>query len=61
MKYVVAVLAIVIGAAGIVAGGVDDAPGAQLLGLLLIVGAVAVGVRMVVKRCRSPADKRPDL
>ena len=31
MKYVVAILAIMIGAAGIVAGGLDDAPGAQLL------------------------------
>jgi hypothetical protein len=61
MKYVLAILAILIGAAGIVAGEADDSPGLQLLGLLLIVGAVALGVRMVVKRRKSRADKSPDL
>ena len=47
MKYLVVVLAIAIGVAGVVAGGVDDSPGFQLLSLVLIVGAVAQGVRMV--------------
>ena len=47
MKYVVVVLAIALGVAGVVAGGVDDSPGVQLLGVLLIIGAVVVGVRMV--------------
>jgi len=50
MKYVVAVLAIAIGVAGVVAGGADDAPGLQLLGVLLIIGAVVPGVRMVQRR-----------
>ena len=45
MKYVVAVLAIAIGVAVIVAGGIDDSPGAQLIGLLIIIGAVVLGVR----------------
>jgi drug/metabolite transporter (DMT)-like permease len=45
MKYVVAVLAIAIGVAGVVAGGADDSPGLQLLGVLLIIGALAVCVR----------------
>jgi drug/metabolite transporter (DMT)-like permease len=47
MKYVVAVLAIAIGVAGVVTGGADDSPGFQLLGVLLIIGAVVLGVRMV--------------
>ena len=47
MKYVVAILAIAIGVAGVVAGGADDSPGLQLLGVLLIIGAVVLGVRMV--------------
>jgi hypothetical protein len=31
----------------VVAGEADDSPGLQLLGVLLIIGAVALGVRMV--------------
>jgi hypothetical protein len=49
MKYVIAVialLAIAIGVAGVVYGEADDSPGLQLLGGLLVVGAVACGVRM---------------
>jgi hypothetical protein len=41
MKYVLAVLAIAIGVAGVVAGGADDSPGLQLLSVLLIIGACA--------------------
>jgi drug/metabolite transporter (DMT)-like permease len=44
-KYVIAILAIVIGVAGIVAGGLDDAPGAQLLGVVIIVLAVRTVLR----------------
>jgi hypothetical protein len=47
MKYVVAILAIAIGVAAVVAGGADDSPGLQLLGVLLIIGAIVLGVRMV--------------
>jgi hypothetical protein len=45
MKYLIAVLVLVIGAAGVVAGGADDSPGLQLLGVLFILGAVVLGVR----------------
>ena len=41
------VLAITIGVAALVYGEADDAPGLQLLGVLFIVGAVALGVRTV--------------
>lgn len=55
MKYFVAILAVVatiaIGVAGMVAGEADDSPGLQLLGVLLIVGGVAFGVR-VARRSR---------
>jgi hypothetical protein len=47
MKYFLAILAIAIGVAGVVAGGPDDSPGLQLLGVLLIIGAVVMCVRMV--------------
>jgi hypothetical protein len=47
MKYFVVVLAIALGVAGVVAGGIDDSPGFQLLCILLIIGAVVVGVRMI--------------
>jgi hypothetical protein len=49
MKYIIAVLAILaiaLGIAGVVYGGeADDSPGLQLIGVVLIVGAIALGVR----------------
>ena len=51
MKYLVVILAIALGVAGIVYGGVDDSPGGQLLGVVLFVGAIAVGVR-IARRSR---------
>jgi hypothetical protein len=51
MRYVViAILAIALGVAGIVAGEADDSPGLQLIGVVLIVGAVALGVRIARRR-----------
>ena len=51
MKYlVVAILAVALGVAGIVAGEADDSPGLQLIGVLLIVGAIALGVRIARSR-----------
>ena len=47
MKYFVVILAIALGVAGVVAGGIDDSPGFQLLCVLIIIGAVVLGVRMV--------------
>jgi hypothetical protein len=51
MKYVVvaivALLVIALGVAAIVYGEADDSPGGQLIGVLLIVGALVLGVRMV--------------
>ncbi|MFI6272156.1 hypothetical protein [Micromonospora zamorensis] len=50
MKYVltvVAVLGAALGVAGIVHGEADDSPGLQLLGVVLVIGAVAFGIRNV--------------
>jgi drug/metabolite transporter (DMT)-like permease len=47
MKYFAVILAIALGVAVIVYGGHDDSPGAQLIGVLLIVGALVLCVRMV--------------
>ncbi|HET9871734.1 MAG TPA: hypothetical protein VFP89_03935 [Propionibacteriaceae bacterium] len=51
MRYLLVALVIGLGAAGVVAGEADDSPGLQLLGGLLILGAVVQCVRMV-KRSR---------
>jgi hypothetical protein len=49
ITYVIAVLAIALGVVGVVAGGADDSPGAQLFSLVLIVGAVVVIVRTALR------------
>jgi hypothetical protein len=38
-------IGVAIAAAGIYVGDTDDAPGAALIGILLMIGAVALGVR----------------
>lgn len=48
MKYVVALvatLAVAIGVAGFVYGEADDSPGLRFLSALIVIGAVALGVR----------------
>lgn len=52
MTYVLAVLAVVLGAAAVVAGGADDSPGLQLIGVLIAVGGVALAVRTHRRRAR---------
>ncbi len=47
MKYVLTVLAVVIGVAAFVYGGADDSPGLQLLGAVIVVSAVVFGVRTI--------------
>ncbi|MEH1100786.1 hypothetical protein [Micromonospora sp. CPCC 205561] len=50
MKYllaVVALLGVAIGVAGVVYGEADDSPGLQLLGVVLVLGAVVYGVRVL--------------
>jgi hypothetical protein len=44
------VVGIALAAAGIYIGEVDDAPGAALIGILLMIGAVVLGVRTVWRK-----------
>ena len=53
MKLLVAVLVAALGVAVAIYAGQDDAPGGVLVGMLLIVGAVALGVRAILSRRRS--------
>ena len=43
-------IGVALAAAGIYIGDTDDAPGAALIGLLLMIGAVVLGVRTVRRR-----------
>ena len=45
MTYVLAVLVVALGVAAVVLGEADDSPGLQAIGAVLVVGAVALGVR----------------
>ena len=45
LTILAALLATAIGVAAIVLGEADDSPGLQLLGVLLVIGTVALGVR----------------
>ena len=45
MALGLAAIGVAIGAAGIYVGDTDDAPGAALMGLLLMLGMLALGVR----------------
>jgi hypothetical protein len=43
-------IGVALAAAGIYIGDTDDAPGAALLGILLMIGAVALGVRTMRRK-----------
>ena len=59
MKSLLAILAIAIGVAAIVLGGIDDAPGPQLLGVLLVVGVGSAWLFRRAARKQPPADAGP--
>ena len=44
------VIGVAIGAAGIYIGETDDAPGAALIGIVLMIAAVALGVRTALRK-----------
>ena len=61
MKQILVLLAVLvavaIGAAAVVAGEADDSPGLQGLGLILALGAIALGVRSVRRRRRASVHR----
>lgn len=59
MKSLLAILAVAIGVAAIVLGGIDDAPGPQLLGVLLVVGVGSAWLFRRAARKQPPADAGP--
>ena len=57
MKYLLAIVAVVIGIAAMVAGEADDSPGLQLLGVLLVVGTVVLAVKAARRSHRRPSAR----
>ncbi len=55
-----ALAAVAIGVTAAMHGEADDAPGLALLGILLIVGALAVAVRTAQRSSRHPRPPRAD-
>ncbi|MFC7960265.1 hypothetical protein SAMN05444374_10660 [Rhodococcoides kroppenstedtii] len=47
---VVIVIAVAVGVAAVIAGGADDSPGLQGLGLIVVIGSVALAVRRARRR-----------
>lgn len=54
----IVVTGLVLAVAGICIGEVDDAPGAMLMGILLLIGAIWVAIRVVRRRWASWPDFR---
>jgi hypothetical protein len=50
MALVLVAIGVAVGAAGIYIGDTDDAPGAALIGILLRIGAAALGVRIARRK-----------
>jgi MYXO-CTERM domain-containing protein len=50
-------LGMAIAAAGIYVGETDDAPGAALLGLLLMLGLVVLAVRIARRKSPQPTER----
>jgi tetrahydromethanopterin S-methyltransferase subunit C len=46
-------IGVTLGVSGVFVGEYDDAPGASLIGILLMIGAVAVGVRIARRKAED--------
>jgi hypothetical protein len=55
MRLLLALVLFAVGVAAVVAGGADDSPGLQGLGVLIAVGALVLGTRGMRARRRRPA------
>lgn len=54
MTFLLAAVAVLLGAAAVVLGGMDDSPGLQGIGVLIVVGTVVATVRARRRRRRAP-------
>ena len=52
-------IGLAVGATGIYIGDTDDAPGAALIGILLMLGMVTLGVRAAWRRRTSLRNQNP--
>lgn len=59
MSYLFAALAMIAGVAAVVAGGADDSPGLQGIGLLLVAGAIVLVVRDARRRRSKTGQAGP--
>jgi uncharacterized membrane protein YadS len=48
--FVLVVIGVAIGVTGICIGEADDAPGGSLIGILLMIGMVALGVKTALRK-----------
>jgi hypothetical protein len=54
MTYLLAAVAVLLGAAAVVLGGADDSPGLQGIGVLIVVATVVAMIRARRRRGRAP-------
>jgi hypothetical protein len=47
------VIGIALGVTAVIAGGYDDSPGAQLLGLVLVIATLGLGIRALRRQHRT--------
>lgn len=59
MSYLFAALAVLAGVAAVVAGGADDSPGLQGIGLLLVAGTIVLVMRGARWRRSSTGPTSP--
>ncbi|HEX5777734.1 MAG TPA: hypothetical protein VFY21_02745 [Xanthobacteraceae bacterium] len=52
MAFGLVAIGVALGTAGIYIGETDDAPGAALLGILLMIGTIALGLRTALRKTR---------
>jgi hypothetical protein len=50
MGFGLVLVGVALGAAGIYIGETDDAPGAALIGIVLMIGVVVLGVRILLRK-----------
>ncbi len=58
MKWLVTLLFVALGVVTVILGGADDSPGLQFIGLLIVVGAIALRIRSARRQRDVRAEKK---